>query len=96
MSMDITPPWNCPGRHVPGGKCQQAHEQIAALTARVAAAEKDAARYRWLQEWYFRDGQRKEIDPHGHIRQTTVEIIDAAIDAALSGADGVTASEKQP
>lgn len=46
------------------------------------------SRYRWLQGWYLRDGKRSEIDPHGHIRQTTPEIMDAAIDAALSTADG--------
>jgi hypothetical protein len=45
---------------------------------------KDAERYRWLQEWYLHDGQRSEIDPLGHIRQTTPEIMDTAIDAAIA------------
>jgi hypothetical protein len=51
--------------------------------ARVAELEKAAARYRWLQDWYLREGKRSEIDELGHIRQTTALIMDAAIDAAL-------------
>jgi hypothetical protein len=44
---------------------------------------KDAARYRWLLDWYLRAGKRAEIDPLGHIRVTTSEIVSAAIDAAM-------------
>lgn len=61
---------------------------VAAMLAQMrreveAQAEQDAKRYRWLQDWYLREGLRKEIDPHGHVRQTTPGIMDAAIDAAL-------------
>lgn len=52
----------------------------------LAQALQEAARYRWLQDWYFREGKREEIDPHGHVRQTTPLGMDMAIDAYLKDA----------
>jgi hypothetical protein len=49
---------------------------------------RDAARYRWLRDWYLRDGRRSEIDPHGHVRRTTPEIMDQGIDAARAAHPG--------
>jgi hypothetical protein len=42
----------------------------------------EAQRYRWFRDWFLRGGLRMEIDPVGHIRVTTPDIVDAAIDAA--------------
>lgn len=63
----------------------QGHPVALRLLAEQSKRQPDyEARYRWLQDWYFREGKRAEIDPHGHVRQTTPEIMDAAIDAAIA------------
>jgi len=56
---------------------------LTGSTGAFLALEKDAARYKWLRDWYLREGKRSEIDEIGHIRQTTVLIMDAAIDAKM-------------
>lgn len=63
----------------------QGHPVALGLLASQGERHPDyEARYRWLQDWYFREGRRAEIDPHGHVRQTTPAIMDAAIDAAIA------------
>lgn len=54
----------------------------------IEAAVRDAERYRKFRAWYLRDGRRSEIDPVGHIRFTTPEIIDAALDAMQADGGG--------
>ena len=41
----------------------------------------DAQRYRTMRGWFVRDGRLCEIDPLGHIRNTTNEVVDAGVDA---------------
>lgn len=70
--------------------------QCAALTARVAELEKDAARYRWLRERAI--GVEMYPDVQGLVfaiplpAEMSLNIVpafvDSCIDAALSGADG--------
>lgn len=69
---------------------------VAALTARVAELEKDAARYRWLRERAI--GVEMYPDVQGLVfaiplpAEMSLNIVpafvDSCIDAALSGADG--------
>lgn len=56
-------------------------EENEALEARVAELEQNAARYLWMQKWFIQCRPRWEIDPIGHIRFTTAEIMNANIDA---------------
>jgi hypothetical protein len=49
---------------------------------KFSGMEEDAGRYRWFCGWFARGGARSEIDPHGHMRFTTREIINENIDAA--------------
>lgn len=57
--------------------------EIAAQSAQVAVPVKSEARYQWLRDWFLRGGARLEIDPWGHVRVTTAQMVDEAIDAAL-------------
>jgi hypothetical protein len=52
------------------------------LLSVIQSAFEHAERLEWFIDWYLRDGKRAEIDPQGHIRATTREIILAGIDAA--------------
>jgi hypothetical protein len=58
----------------------------AAQQEPVAAPQQGEARYQWFRDWYLRGGQRLEIDPWGHVRVTTAEMVDDAIDAAIQRA----------
>lgn len=51
--------------------------------ARAAAFNnaKDAGRYERLRDWFVRGGVRGEIDPNEHVRKTTPDLVDAALDA---------------
>jgi hypothetical protein len=44
----------------------------------------DAARYRWLRDWYRRGGKRSEIDPDGHIAVRTLPEWEVLLDAAIA------------
>lgn len=52
------------------------------LLSVIQCAFEHAERLEWFIDWYLRDGKRAEIDPQGHVRATTREIIFASIDAA--------------
>lgn len=57
---------------------------VAAQAGQVAVPGKSEARYQWLRDWFLRGGARLEIDPWGHVRVTTAQMVDEAIDAALA------------
>ena len=45
---------------------------------------RDAVRYRWMRDWYHREGKRAEIDPYGHIAVRTLPEWEALLDAAIA------------
>lgn len=82
----------------------EAADLIESLQAKLEAAERDAARYRWLREgrapnnrwphvaqWPFSKKHDTSKVPQLHINQTyTPENLDAAIDAALKAKEPKT------
>lgn len=57
---------------------------ITLYAAPQAVQPSGDARLNWLIDWYLRGGLRSEIHEHGHMVQTTKEIILTHIDKALS------------
>jgi hypothetical protein len=58
--------------------------EVAAQAGQVAVPGQSEARYQWLRDWFLRGGARLEIDPWGHVRVTTAQMVDEAIDSALA------------
>lgn len=64
-----------------------AQKQLSRLTKveqERAQFRADAIRYRWLRDWYHREGKRSEIDPDGHITVRTLLEWEALLDAAIA------------
>lgn len=56
------------------------------------ASRRDAVRYRWLRDWYHREGKRAEIDPDGHVAVRTLPEWEALLDAAIARSSSVEPS----
>ena len=83
-------------RLIAAARAESAHWPAPSASIDAAQpAQREAKRYHAMRDWYMREGLRAEIDPHGHIRQTTPSVVDSWADAAIAAAPSPITGEKE-